>query len=220
MQSPQQEQENASWWKDLITDPPCEIGETMRIETFSRNCYKLFFNEKLSKARYFHACSVVCMVKLCTEEDVSPRRVWKSVVRCFQQHNDNDNRSSTIASWILPSMEPIDLQSDIDFYSQSQSLDNEDDDEDDDNMRSMHSSKIISKPIRHPSGFDLVGTSLYVPWSSYGWLNNMALRNVLLPRQWSMDFWVLLIIVVKWYKFCYMTAHHTVFCIQRRRSSM
>ena len=101
----------------------------MRLETFERQCYKLFFNEKLSKAQYFHVCSVVFMVKMHSEHGISPRRMWRSVVRCFPRDH-NDNKHATIATWILPQMEQMDLQSVIPSYSQY-----EDEEEVDDDMR-------------------------------------------------------------------------------------
>lgn len=113
--------ENASWWKWLIADPPCEIGEDMTSDTFIRKCTKLYFNEKLSKAHFFHICSVVWMVKLFAVENVSPGEVWKSVTRCFQQGND------TMPKWILPSMDPLDLRTNIYTLEEVQ--------EEDDNMR-------------------------------------------------------------------------------------
>ena len=132
MQSPSAEQETFSWWRELIADPPCEIGETMRIESFARKCYRLFFDEKLSKARYFHICAVVWMVKLVEDEEISPRQICKSLFRCLEEHNqEGDNHS--IASWVLPHMEPMDLQSDI--YSFDNNYDDDNDDLYDDDLR-------------------------------------------------------------------------------------
>jgi hypothetical protein len=121
-----------SSWKTLVGDAsPVELeDETLTVDTFSRKCTRAFYKQQLSKASYFHCGCVVWMTKLMEQKDcdgksITAQRMWNSITKIMatcsntttatNRTNDVDDSSSsssssTIAQWILPRMESIDLQ--------------------------------------------------------------------------------------------------------------
>jgi hypothetical protein len=115
-------------WKTLVGDAsPVELeDETLTVETFSRKCTRAFYKQQLSKASYFHCGCVVWMTKLLEQKcgdgsNITAQRMWNSITKIMStcsntaatnrtEDVDSSSSSSTIAQWILPCMESIDLQ--------------------------------------------------------------------------------------------------------------
>jgi hypothetical protein len=100
------DQSDSSSWQLLVSpSPPFELEQddnTMSIESFSRKCFKEFFRENITKADYFHYCTLAWMVQL----EATPLQIYKAIAACLQQCcGSNDH----ISSWILPKDAQLDL---------------------------------------------------------------------------------------------------------------
>jgi hypothetical protein len=114
--------QSSSWQLLVSPSPPFELEQddnTMRIESFSRKCFKEFFRENITKADYFHYCTLAWMVQL----EATPLQIYKAIATCLQQCCGSNDQ---IASWILPK----DAQLDLSTSSSSLGIPLEDGDDD------------------------------------------------------------------------------------------
>jgi hypothetical protein len=105
---------SSSWQLLVSPSPPFELDQqddnnSMRIESFSRKCFKGFFRGNIAKADYFHYCTLAWMVQL----EATPLQIYKALATCLQRccGSSGSSNDQVIASWILPKDAQLDLPS-------------------------------------------------------------------------------------------------------------
>jgi hypothetical protein len=120
-----------SWMTTLLPphlqqQPNPEI--TMTLADYHTRARRDFFRDKLSERDFFRVCSLVFWVQLLESQDGRAKDLCNCVHNCLQKSNDTvvhnktndtndddaddddtDDDKSSIASWILPQLEPTDL---------------------------------------------------------------------------------------------------------------
>lgn len=114
-----EEEDETPWWTDLAMEAAAGGAlsvEGMKIETFSRQCYRQFFQQKMNKETYFQCCCVSWMVQCLDDHDggggggvvmgLSAAELWDATMAVLQVAGDE----SCMAGWILPTFKLDDLK--------------------------------------------------------------------------------------------------------------
>jgi hypothetical protein len=102
--------EEKPWWTDLADEAAggtVPLEGILKVETFSRTCYRLFFQQKMTKEIYFQCCCAGWMIQ-CLDQSggLTAAQLWDATLAALQVAGDE----SCMAGWILPTLKLDDLK--------------------------------------------------------------------------------------------------------------